>query len=601
MHNNDRGDFVIELSEIQNKIETTLMVVERAHTAAPYTSVVCGAYVLCLAAHHSGVTDLKALLEAGHVSEKLSDFICNRLGDHWGEYLPLLTAFPVDSFGGYFARAVNGERFELAKTSGSSLPVVELVSDVLRIGEGDSVADLGCGTGDFIRLAASKVKAGSEKSNVVGYEKKLELAALAEISMHGCNAVVQIVWDDFFGQSYEKDKFDKVFSQPPFAVRGLPEQDNVREFIRRAFPDFPEIPPSAASDWLFAARAVAAMKPGGRAVVILPPSAMHTQQAEPFRRYFVQRNLVEAVIELPAKLFTNTSISTYMVVFSEGNESVKMIRAGSLCEKGRSNNTLTTGGVARIMRSLESGTGTTLDDEICAVVEKKSLLDESCNLTVLRHFADPMALREGVQLSALISVGKRGAAIPSKELDDLVSNADTGIRYVSSGNINDGVVDAVLMNLSEVPEKYASYCVHDGDVLITRVMANNSVFKVAVAELASGQMLLPGGNVLVLTVDPTRADPYFIKSCLENEYAQRYLRNSAVGNMVKTLHYKSLEMLPIPVLPLDRQKEIGDKCREAVRRVVELRTRLGQAKEELGAILATNAADCFAETAESKN
>ena len=253
------------------------------------------------------------------------------------------------------------------------------------------------------------------------------------------------------------------------------------------------------------------------------------------------------------------------------------------------------------MRSMESGTGTTLDDEICTVVEKKSLLDESCNLTVLRHFADPMALREGVQLSALISIGKRGAAIPSKELDDLVSNADTGIQYVSSGNINDGVVDAVLMNLSEVPEKYASYCVHDGDVLITRVMANNSVFKVAVAELASGQTLLPGGNVLVLTVDPTRADPYFIKSCLENEYAQRYLRNSAVGNMVKTLHYKSLEMLPIPVLPLDRQKEIGDKCREAVRRVVELRTRLGQAKEELGAILATNAADCFAETAGSKN
>ena len=587
---------MFELSEIQNKIETTLMVIERGHTATPYISVVCGAYVLFLAAQNNGVTDLCELLKVGNVSERLTKFIEGRLGDHWREYLPLLTAFTADALGDYFSQAVNGERFELAKMSGSSLPVTELVCDILRIADGDSVADLGCATGDFIRVAASRagVKAGGR--TVVGYEDNQELAAFAEINMRGDGADVEIVWEDFFKPDYEDDRFDKVFCQPPFAVRGLPEKANVRDFIRKEFPDFPDIPPSAASDWLFAARAVAAMKKGGRAVVILPPSAMHTQQSEPFRRYFVQRNLIEAVVELPPRLFTNTAISTCMVVFSEGNESVKMIRAGNLCEKGRSNNALTDDGIALIKAAISGADA----GDICAVVAKQNLLEESCNLTVLRHFADPMALRNGVEFRTLISNAKRGAAIPSRELDELVTESDTGILYVSSGNINDGVIDATLSNLREVPEKYAASCVSEGDVLITRVMANSSVFKVAVAELAEGRILLPNANVLIVTVDPEKADPYFIKSCLENEYAQRYLRNSAVGNMVKTLHYKSLELLPIPVLPLERQKEIGDKCRAAVQQVVELRSQLGRAKDKLGSILADNAADCFTNSEDLK-
>lgn len=586
---------MLEPSEIQNKIETTLMVIERGHTATPYISVVCGAYVLSIAAEHSGVTELDELLKVGRVSDNLSRFIKDRLYDHWAKYLPLLTAFPLEMLRDYLSRAVDGERFELAKIAGSSLPVADLVCDILNIADGESVADIGCGVGDFLRKAV--LRGNAPQRRVVGYEKESELAALAEINIMGNGADVKILWDDYFSRKFEGELFDKVFSQPPFGQRGLPEKENVRDFIRRAFPDFPEIPASAACDWLYVARAVAVMHKAGRAVVILPPSAMHSQQAEPFRRYFVQRNLIEAVVELPPRLFTNTAISTCMVVFSEGNESVKMIRADNLFEKGRSTNTLTKEGAAQVVEAIRNANA---QEEICAVVAKADLLAESCNLTVLRHFADPIALSEGTPFRSLIKSAKRGAAITSKELDDLVCETDMGIQYISSGNINDGVVDAELMNISGVPKRYAGYCAANGDVIVTRVMANGSVFKVAVVELPEGRTLLPNGNILVVTVDPEKADPYFIKSCLENEYAQRYLRNSAVGNMVKTLHYKSLELLPIPVLPLERQKEIGDKCRAAVQRVVELRSQLGRAKDKLGSILADNAADCFTNSEDLK-
>lgn len=585
-------------NSMNDKIEATLMEVERAYTSSPIASVVIGAYVLYIAHNTPQMTDLKGILQANKVPPLVSRMAEERIGGHWDRYLPLLTMFSQTDLAEYFATCTSGARLcEGGRKSGisSSLPVVELVVRVLDVKRGDSVCDLGCSVGDFIRRAYDVAYDEGNESDFVGYELMEEPAAMAAVRMACDNANVRIQNVDVFDKRTWGDKFDKVFCEPPLGLRKIAETSAVREFIRKTFPDFPELSLSMAADWLFAARAVAAMKKGGRAAVIMLPSAMVGVAAESYRRYFIQRNLIEAVVELPSRIFEHTGISTYLVVFREGSESVKMVRAGDLYEKGRRTNAINDGHIRVITGALGLLAKADGDDFSRYVVEvsKQDILENDCDLSVKKRFADPVAIKDGVAFGKFVVSARRGAALSSSELDKLACEDETDFLYVAPGNINDGVIDSKLMYLKDVPQKFRPYCAKSGDIVITRVSATGAGFKAAVVHVPDGKSLLPNGNLLVISVDQEQTDPYFIKACLDDEYAQRYLQNCSVGSAVAMLNYRDLESLPIPNLPIERQREIASACRANAMAVVELRDRLAAARSSLGNVLSVTAPECF--------
>ncbi len=582
--------------DIMNK----LTAIEYGHTGFPYVPAVCGAYVLYIAQQHPGLTGLKEILEAAQVPKHLQSYILFRIEDHWNEYTPLLTVYHEDELADFFANSPWLDQIGAKGGLCSSLPIAELVYEVLGIKPEEKVCDLGCGMGDFLHFAYFRTgdfEARLEK-NFVGYEFSADFASIADMRMSVDDTDVEVIWDDCFRQAYTKDKFDKVFCHAPFGMRGLAGNPEVQKFIRGALPDFPELMSMGSSDWLFAARAFVAIKKGGKAVVVMPPSAMVSKGTEHQRRYFLQRNLIEAVIELPERLYNCTGISSYMVVLSEGNERVKMVRAGNICERGRRNNTITSDNVAEIIRSLLDADSANNSKGLknVVVISKDKIIADECNLTVHKYFTESVTIRNGVPFGKLVNFAKRGAAIASKELDELVCEDGNGIHYITSGSISDGVIDANLPSLSRIPDSYQDFCVKEGDLVITRVMAKGADFKVAVVELSEGETILPNGNLLVITLDTQKVDPYYIKAYLETEYAQMYLQSVAVGNVVKTLQYKNLEQLSVPLLPLARQHEIGDQCRTATRRVQEAMRNLVASRKSLANVFADNAGDCFVDT-----
>ena len=565
--------------------------IERAHTSTPYISAICGAYVLMLAQRCSGTVELRDILAQAEIPERLTSYLMLRLEKHWQEYAPLLTAYTEDELCELLTTIDFTAQFGFKGGVDSSWPVCDLVYEILAPQKGEEVCDFGCCAGDYLRGLYYHIGDFEGKTKFVGYEINPDLAAISEIRLHCDDIAGEVVWDDFFNVRYAVEKFDKVFANPPMCMT-IRDTTQVANFIRLAFPDFPEIPTSISSaDWLFVARAAAAMKKGGKAVVILPASAMMVKQAEPYRRYFLQRNMIEAVIELPDRLFTHTAIPTFMLVLSEGNESVKMIKANTLCERGRRNNIIKAENIREIGAMMKATDATGLDNLVTAT--KDELIADESNLTVLRHFADPVAVRDGIPFGTFVISARRGAPVTSKELDELMCEEDVGVNYVSTGNINDGIIDRELMKLRRIPEGMQVFCAKDGDILVARVMAKGAAFKVAVVELPEGRTLLPNGNLLVITPDMEMVDPYFIKSYLETEYAQKYLQNASVGNAVKTLQYKNLEQLPVPRLSLERQREIGDKCREAVHGVIQAMGQLEASRRTLSNVFSDNAADCF--------
>lgn len=583
----------VENEKKNSAIMWKLYDIERAHAETPYVSAICGAYVLMLGQRYQGVVDLNDILERAELPKRLINYLVEKLAGHWEEYAPLLTVYTEDELCEFLTTTDFTGSLGFKSGAESSAPIGNLVYEILKPKKGEEVCDLGCCLGDYLRGLYQYMGEDGHETTFVGYDINPDFAAIADIRLRCAGINAEIIWDDFFKTSYASEKFDKVFSNPPMCL-SIRDTTQVADFIRSAFPDFPEIPTSVSSaDWLFVARAAAAMKKGGKAVVVLPASAMMVKQSEPYRRYFLQRNMIESVIELPARLFAYTGISTFMLVLGEGGESVRMIKAEDLCERGRRNNVITADNVREIAAMTKAESSEGFDN--LAFVKKDDLIADESNLTVHRHFADPVSIRNGVPFGSLVDFARRGAPIGSKELDKLMSDKDGDIFYVSTGNINDGIIDRELMKLRELPAGMQDYCAKNGDLLVSRVMAKSSAFKVAVIELDENKVLLPNGNLLVITLNRNMVDPYFIKAYLETEYAQKYMLNASVGNTVRTLQYKNLEQLPVPKLPLARQRKIGDKCKEAMHNVALAVHQLEASRRALSNVFSESAADCFVE------
>lgn len=565
-----------------------LLVIERSHSSAPMVGVICVVYVLYVAKRFPGITDVKRILRRAETPDELASFILNKVEDHWDAYKPMLTSFAEEDLAEVFVDNSWIEDFGRVGAEHSALPVVDLVVKALGLKTGESVCDIGSGFGDFVRAAYFATTDFKGTGKVVGYEISVEAAAISKIRMLANDCDVEIVKGDVFNDCTNSATFDKVYCCPPFCLQ-LARNPGLKEFLAKRLPDFPAVSPFSHCDWIFAARAYAAMKKDGKAAVILPASAMFSARAEDFRRYFLDKRLIEAVVELPDLLLNYTGITTYLVILSEGNDKVKMVKATNLCERGRFRNAFRKEHIEQIAAMLAGEHG----DENMVEVDRARLMEDDCNLTILRHFADPVAVKDGVPFREFVICAKRGAPIASKELDRLVTDDDTGIYYATTGNLNDGVIDEMPTRLVTLPEDYRDFCVRDGDLVISRVMAKGAAFKVAVAELREGKTLLPNGNLLVITLDRAKTDPYYVKSYLETEYAQKYLQNASVGNSVMTLQYKNLEQLPVPNLAIERQREIGEKCREALHRVIQEMRHLKEAKADLSTVFVDNAPDCF--------
>jgi type I restriction enzyme M protein len=106
-------------------------------------------------------------------------------------------------------------------------------------------------------------------------------------------------------------RFDRIVTNPPFA------QSYTREGL--CFPErfrFGYCPPGAKkADWMFAQHMLAALRPGGMAVTVMPHGVLfRTGIEQTIRRGFIDEDLVEAVIGLPSNLFYGTTIPACVLV-----------------------------------------------------------------------------------------------------------------------------------------------------------------------------------------------------------------------------------------------------------------------------------------------
>lgn len=214
-----------------------------------------------------------------------------------------------------------------------------------------TVYDGACGTGGILSAAmeyASKLNSSS-KMLVYGQELNEQTYAIckADMLIKGQEANNIRHGNTLSGDLFPSDKFDYIMMNPPFGREWKNEKNAVEQEAKKgADGRFPAGTPAISdSQLLFLQNAISKMNPEGAKVAIIHNgSALFKGDAgsgeSEIRRYVIENDLLDCIIQLPNDLFYNTGISTYIWVLSNNKPSyrqgkVQLIDASNYFKKMR--------------------------------------------------------------------------------------------------------------------------------------------------------------------------------------------------------------------------------------------------------------------------
>ena len=117
-----------------------------------------------------------------------------------------------------------------------------------------------------------------------------------------------------------KIEADEIVSNPPYNTKWNPPE---LLFTDSRFQG-KSMPPAANANYAFVLTAIDRLKQGGRCAIVLPYCVLNSDIEKEVRKYLVDKGLVERIIILPGRMFESTSIGVCVMVFSHGNQTIKM-------------------------------------------------------------------------------------------------------------------------------------------------------------------------------------------------------------------------------------------------------------------------------------
>lgn len=174
----------------------------------------------------------------------------------------------------------------------------------------DTVYDPTCGAGNLLRVF---------KDNVKKYGQEIDGEQLAMIDIPNFTAKSG---DTLMDDGFEGMKFQCIVANPPFSVKWNPDvlKDDER------FSCAPALPPPSKADWAFMLHILNHLDDNGIAVVLEFPGILYRGQKEGIvRKWFIENNYIDRVVNIPGNTFEDTSIATCIVVLKKNRTTTDII------------------------------------------------------------------------------------------------------------------------------------------------------------------------------------------------------------------------------------------------------------------------------------
>ncbi len=228
--------------------------------------------------------------------------------------------------------------FIVNRVSGSSLHCINLVR----------ATDPACGSGSLLLKSLKVLGKDAIRNGFFGQEINITTYNLCRINMF----LHDVGFDKFSiacedtlvsPQHWDDEPFELIVSNPPYSIKWEGDANPLLINDPR-FAPAGVLAPKSKADMAFIMHSLSWLAVGGAAAIVCFPGIMYRGGAEQkIRRYLVDNNFIDCVIQLPGNLFFGTSIATCIMVLKKGkpDNKVLFIDATRECVKVTNNNKLT--------------------------------------------------------------------------------------------------------------------------------------------------------------------------------------------------------------------------------------------------------------------
>ena len=202
--------------------------------------------------------------------------------------------------------------------------VSELLARIVTHGREyvNKVYDPACGSGSLLLKFAKILGKNNVKKGFFGQEKNITTYNLCRINMflHDINySDFDIRNGDTLLEPYHwnDEPFDAIVSNPPYSTKWV-GSDNPTLINDPRFAPAGVLAPKSKSDLAFTMHMLAWLSTAGTAAIVEFPGVLYRGGAEQkIRKYLIDNNYVDTVIQLPANLFFGVSIATCIIVLKK--------------------------------------------------------------------------------------------------------------------------------------------------------------------------------------------------------------------------------------------------------------------------------------------
>lgn len=287
--------------------------------------------------------------------------------------------------------------------------VSRLLAKLAAAKPGDTICDPACGSGSLLIRAAEEV--GSDNFALFGQEVNGATWALARMNMflHSKDAA-RIEWCDTLNSPalIEGDHlmaFDIVVANPPFSLDKWGAEHAAADPYKRFWRG---VPPKSKGDYGFITHMIEiAKRESGRVAVIVPHGVLFRGGGEgTIRKALIEENLLDAVVGLPANLFTTTGIPVAILVFdrsremggsNEARKDVLFIDASKEFSSGKTQNVMDEAHIAKVLETYRTRSEI---DKYSHRASPQEIAENDFNLNIPRY-VDTFELEEEVDVAAL--------------------------------------------------------------------------------------------------------------------------------------------------------------------------------------------------------
>lgn len=268
----------------------------------------------------------------------------------------------IDAFGDAYEYLMTMYASNAGKSGGEFFTPADVSELLTRLGtvgksEINKVYDPACGSGSLLLKAEKILGKDAIRNGFYGQEINITTYNLCRINMFlhdvGFNKFSVACEDTLIApQHWDDEPFELIVSNPPYSIKWAGDENPLLINDPR-FAPAGVLAPKSKADMAFIMHSLSWLASNGTAAIVCFPGIMYRGGAEQkIRKYLVDNNYVDCIIQLPSNLFFGTSIATCIMVMKK-NKSDNMtlfIDASGECIKVTNNNKLTPKNIERIVK-----------------------------------------------------------------------------------------------------------------------------------------------------------------------------------------------------------------------------------------------------------